>query len=303
MKRVDTEIIDHSKSFISASTSNYFERNLETSASFKISSFESSISEVNPFDVTLSDTTLYGMTLFDVTLFDMNPFDSDEDLVTDIGFDAYVISANKRSFTIASKDSRVTISEDEKSVTVSQEGQGKSVKSNAKTKIINGDIFISLRSENKDVVHMVDGSSLKREIKRGVSRFCRLLFSKTRKSSEIKQVQVQVLSEVVLVSIDIVTAEIFIGNREVTVYPGKGAVVVDYMDIAGIIRPGIEQLTIYPGGGSVSVSPKGGPIIIIPSNRDVIIEHEGGNVTTAKKPNSSILGGKKVVIAGNREVL
>lgn len=220
----------------------------------------------------------------------INTLDSD---FRGIGSNDFLITAGDGAFTVTAGDKAVTITESNKAVTIDHKRFASTVLRGRELKITNEDIAVLIDTGGKDVLDLgakrMDNEK-KQNRNSGFANTFRKKFKKHR------TVNITAGRKTVVISIEDVAATINPGERAVAIAPGTGAVTINAEDQYGSITPGVEALKIIPRGGLVTINPLGGAITITLGEGDVTIIHEGGNTTTARMPNTSVLGGRVVTI-------
>lgn len=218
--------------------------------------------------------------------------------ITTLDDGAFLISTGNGSFTVSTGNKAVTITEEDKTVTVDHERFASTVLQGRKLQITNRDISVTVDTGGKDVLDIGGRQSdcvVSTKKPRHNLAFFRAFCHKPKKDRGVK---ITAGYKNVTLSIEDVSATIIPGNRAVAIAPGKGAVKITSEGEDGHEIPGVETLTIYPNGGIVTLVPSGGSITVTLGEGEVTILHEGGNKTTAREPNSSILGGRVINIDG-----
>lgn len=210
-----------------------------------------------------------------------------------IGSNDFLITAGDGAFTVTAGDKAVTITESNKAVTIDHKRFASTILKGRELQITNEDISVTIDTGGKDVLDLgakrIDNT--KKQNRNSV-------FGNTFRKRFKKQRTVNITAgrKTVIISIEDVAATINPGDRAVAIAPGTGAVTINAEDQEGVLTPGVEALTIIPRGGLVTINPQGGAITITLGEGDVTIIHEGGNTTTARMPNTSVLGGRVVRI-------
>lgn len=210
-----------------------------------------------------------------------------------IGSNDFLITAGDGAFTVTAGDKAVTITESNKAVTVDHKRFASTILKGKELRITNEDIAVTIDTGGKDVL---DLGAKRFEGAKKQNRNSLFASAFRKKFKKQRTVNITAGRKTVSISIEDVAAIINPGDRAVAIAPGTGAVTINAEDQDGSIIPGVEALTIIPRGGLVTINPLGGAITITLGQGDVTIIHEGGNTTTARMPNTSVLGGRVVTI-------